>query len=102
MTKTPASVFHLQALPSDGYTRIFENMITGNDLIDVRLNVDYFDVSFVTMCYTSCSLDICLYWAVKMLTVFATWAEIINSPKNNQISFHGGDFMYYSFYKLPG
>jgi len=32
-------------LPSEGYTKIFENMIMNNELIDVRLGVDYFKVS---------------------------------------------------------
>ena len=34
----------MQALPARGYTRIFENMILGNDKIDVRLNFDYFEM----------------------------------------------------------
>jgi len=33
-----------QALPKDGYTRIFENMYMNNPLIDVRVGVDYFEV----------------------------------------------------------
>lgn len=32
-----------QALPRDGYTRIFENMIMGDPNILVRLNVDFFE-----------------------------------------------------------
>merc|ERR1711998_503426 len=32
----------IQALPRRGYTRIFENMLLGNDKIDIRLNFDYF------------------------------------------------------------
>jgi len=32
----------MQALPRRGYTRIFENMILGNDKIDIRLNFDFF------------------------------------------------------------
>jgi len=32
----------IQALPYRGYTRIFENMVLGNDHIDIRLNFDYF------------------------------------------------------------
>ena len=31
-----------QALPKDGYTRIFENMIMSDPNITVRLNVDFF------------------------------------------------------------
>lgn len=33
-----------QALPKDGYTKIFENMYLDNPLIDIRLGVDFFDV----------------------------------------------------------
>ena len=33
-----------QALPSDGYTRLFENMILNNENIDVFTGVDYFQV----------------------------------------------------------
>ncbi|XP_023325294.1 uncharacterized protein LOC111699005 [Eurytemora carolleeae] len=33
-----------QALPKDGYTKMFENMILNNPDITVRVNVDYFDV----------------------------------------------------------
>lgn len=33
-----------QALPKDGYTAMFENMILNNPNITVRLNVDYFSV----------------------------------------------------------
>jgi len=32
----------IQALPARGYSRLFENMILGNDKIDVRLDFDYF------------------------------------------------------------
>jgi len=32
-----------QALPKDGYTRIFENMIMGDPNITVRLNTDFFE-----------------------------------------------------------
>ena len=32
-----------QALPKDGYTRIFENMIMSDPNITVRLNVDFFE-----------------------------------------------------------
>ncbi|GFH52652.1 UDP-galactopyranose mutase [Chaetoceros tenuissimus] len=38
----PGDVF--QALPSEGYTKIFENMILNDALIETHLNVDYFDV----------------------------------------------------------
>ncbi len=44
-----------------------------------------------------CSLDIRLYWAVKMLIYWAAWAEITNQPKSKQITFHRGDFMYHRF-----
>jgi UDP-galactopyranose mutase len=33
-----------QAIPSHGYTRIFENMLLGNPLITIRTGVDYFAV----------------------------------------------------------
>jgi len=33
-----------QALPADGYTKMFENMLLNNKDITVRLNVDYFQV----------------------------------------------------------
>jgi len=33
-----------QALPADGYTKLFENMLLNNQDITVRLNVDYFKV----------------------------------------------------------
>ena len=33
-----------QALPRRGYTRVFENMLTSNDLITVRLECDYFEL----------------------------------------------------------
>ena len=33
-----------QALPAEGYTKIFENMLLNKDDITVRLNVDYFQV----------------------------------------------------------
>jgi len=33
---------HWQALPRRGYTRIFENMLLGNERITLRLNVDFF------------------------------------------------------------
>jgi len=33
-----------QALPKDGYTAMFENILLNNPKITVRLNVDYFDV----------------------------------------------------------
>lgn len=38
----PSDIF--QALPSSGYTKMFENMILNHPLIDVHVNVDYFDV----------------------------------------------------------
>lgn len=38
----PNDVF--QALPTHGYTTIFENMIMRNPLIETHINVDYFDV----------------------------------------------------------
>ena len=38
----PDDVF--QALPTHGYTKIFENLIMGNPLIEVHINTDYFDV----------------------------------------------------------
>ena len=31
-----------QALPARGYTRIFENMMLGDDNITIRLNCDFF------------------------------------------------------------
>ena len=33
-----------QALPTHGYTHVFENMLLNNDDITVRVNVDYFQV----------------------------------------------------------
>lgn len=33
-----------QAIPTHGYTRIFENMLLGNPLIDIRTGVDFFAV----------------------------------------------------------
>lgn len=36
-----------QALPAEGYTKMFENMILKSDNIDVRLSVDYFKVKHV-------------------------------------------------------
>jgi len=33
-----------EALPKDGYTKLFENMLLNDKNIDVRLNVDYFKV----------------------------------------------------------
>ena len=33
-----------QAIPSHGYTRIFENMLNGNPKITIRTGVDYFQV----------------------------------------------------------
>ena len=33
-----------QAIPSHGYTRIFENMLLSNPLITIRTGVDYFAV----------------------------------------------------------
>lgn len=38
----PNDVF--QALPTHGYTKIFENLIMNNPLIETHVNVDYFDV----------------------------------------------------------
>lgn len=38
----PDDVF--QALPTHGYTKIFENLIMRNPLIETHINVDYFDV----------------------------------------------------------
>lgn len=36
-----------QAIPSHGYTRIFENMLLSNPLIDIRTGVDFFEVKDV-------------------------------------------------------
>ena len=33
-----------QALPKDGYTKIFENMLLDNPLIDIRLSTDFFQI----------------------------------------------------------
>ncbi len=46
---------------------------------------------------TPCSLDIPLSWAIK---VWIFWrVEITKPPKNKEITFHRGDFMYHRFHQ---
>ncbi len=57
-----------QALPTDGYTKLFENMLTSSPNIKVKLNTDYFHVRDTLQCHhTYFTGPIDAYYAAKGL-----------------------------------
>ena len=50
-----------EALPKDGYTKLFENMLLNDKNIDVRLNVDYFKVKKLNIQITQTQFNVIFY-----------------------------------------
>jgi hypothetical protein len=71
---------------------------TVKSLMDLLGSLTQMYRKIYTPCFpTSCSLDILLHWAVKVLIFRAAWAEITNQPKSKQITCQRGYFMYHRF-----
>ena len=93
-----------QALPSGGYTNMFENMILNRAGIDVFTNTDYFDVKDDVQCGQTWVLCLCvmvLSIALYCLFLIRSWSQFIfrHDAQLNFVFFR--DLDWFSFYTGP-